>query len=59
MLFRSRLECYYQLNPDKTPDYIFLSKSSLFEDPDAILESAQAQGYALTESEFSYYLARK
>ena len=54
-----RLECYYQLNPDKTPDYIFLSKSSLFEDPDAILESAQAQGYALTESEFSYYLARK
>ena len=54
-----RLERYYQLNPDKVPDYIFLSKNSLFDDPDSILETAQSQGYALTESEFSYYLERK
>lgn len=54
-----RLSSYYRLNPDKVPDYIFLSKNSLFEDPDAILEAAQAQGYTLTESEFSCYLARK
>ena len=53
-----RLECYYQLNPDKTPDYIFLSKNSLFDDSAAILSAAQSQGYTLTESEFSYYLAR-
>lgn len=54
-----RLESYYQLNVDKVPDYIFLSKNSLFDDPSAILETAQSQGYVLTESEFSYYLARK
>lgn len=54
-----RLASYYQLNPGKAPDYIFLSKSSLFEDPNAILEAAQAQGYILTESEFSYYLSRQ
>ena len=54
-----RMEIYYRLNPEKVPDYIFLSKNSLFEDPDAILEAARARGYTLTESEFSYYLERK
>lgn len=53
-----RLECYYRLNPDKVPDYIFLSKQNLFDDPAAILQAAQAQGYTLTESEFSWYLER-
>lgn len=54
-----RLECYYQLNPGKVPDYIFLSKNSLFDDPESILETAQSHGYTLTESGFSYYLERK
>lgn len=53
-----RLEDYYRLNPDKVPDYIFLSKNCLFDHPAAILESAQSRGYVLTESEFSWYLAR-
>lgn len=54
-----RLEDYYRLNPAKVPDYIFLSKSCLFDDPAAILEAAQSKGYALTESEYSWYLTRK
>lgn len=53
-----RLERYFKLNPDKVPDYIFLSKNSLFDDPAAILDAARSQGYTLTESEFSYYLER-
>lgn len=53
-----RLSSYYRLNPDKTPDYIFLSKNSLFDDPAAILSAAEEHGYTLTESEFSYYLQR-
>lgn len=53
-----RLEDYYRLNPDKVPDYIFLSKNCLFDHPAAILEAAQHRGYTLTESEFSWYLAR-
>lgn len=53
-----RLEEYYRLNPDKVPDYIFLSKNCLFDDPAAILETAQSRGYALAESEFSWYLTR-
>ena len=54
-----RLKDYYRLNPDKVPDYIFLSKNCLFDDPASILEAAQSRGYALTESEFSWYLTRK
>ena len=53
-----RLEDYYRLHPDKVPDYIFLSKNCLFDRPADILEAAQRAGYALTESEFSWYLAR-
>lgn len=53
-----RLKDYYRLHPDKVPDYIFLSKNCLFERPADILEAAQRAGYALTESEFSWYLAR-
>lgn len=53
-----RLEDYYRLNPYKIPDYIFLSKNCLFDNPAAILEAAQSRGYALTESEYSWYLAR-
>lgn len=54
-----RLKDYYRLNPDKVPDYIFLSKNCLFDDPASILEAAQSRGYALTENEFSWYLTRK
>lgn len=54
-----RLEQYYRLNPDKVPDYIFLSKNSLFDDPAAILEAAQSRGYTLAESGYSWYLSRK
>lgn len=53
-----RLEDYYRLNPGKVPDYIFLSKNCLFDHPAAILEAAQSRGYVLTESAFSWYLAR-
>lgn len=54
-----RLEDYYRLNPAKVPDYIFLSKKCLFDDPAAILEAAQSKGYALTQSAYSWYLTRK
>ncbi len=53
-----RLEAYYRLNPDKVPDYIYLAKNALFDDPEAIVAAALAQGYTLEESELSYYLAR-
>lgn len=53
-----RLDTYFHVNPDKVPDYIYLSKSNKYEDPKAILASAQAQGYTLTESTFSWYLER-
>lgn len=53
-----RLELYYQSNPDKVPDYIYLSKTNKFDDPEAILTAALARGYALTESERSWYLER-
>lgn len=54
----NRLAVYYRVNPDKVPDYIYLSKTSKFEDPGAIVAAAQAQGYTLQESERSYYLSR-
>lgn len=53
-----RLETYYQFNPDKVPDYIYLAKKNEFENPEAILDAAQAQGYTLTESGLSWYLER-
>lgn len=53
-----RLDTYFRVNPDKVPDYIYLSKDSDFEDPEAILAAAQARGYALTETELSWYLER-
>lgn len=54
-----RLDVYFQVNPDKVPDYIYLTKASDFEDPEAILTAAQAQGYTLTESGLSWYLERE
>ena len=54
----NRLDSYFHVNPDKVPDYIFLPKDSDFEDPQAILAAAQAQGYTLTESGLSWYLER-
>lgn len=53
-----RLDTYFHVDPDKVPDYIYLGKSSSFEDPEAILAAARAQGYALTETELSWYLER-
>lgn len=54
-----RLEQYYRLNPGKVPDYIFLSKNCLFDEPAAILSAAQSRGYVLTESAYSWYLTRR
>ena len=54
----NRLDTYFHVNPDKTPDYIYLTKNCKFQDPEAILVAAQDQGYTLTESELSWYLER-
>lgn len=53
-----RLDTYFHVNPDKVPDYIYLSKSNKYDDSEAILAAAQAQGYTLTESTYSWYLER-
>lgn len=54
----NRLDAYFHVNPDKVPDYIYLSKTNKYEDSEAILTAARAQGYTLSESTFSWYLER-
>ena len=55
-----RLELYYQINPDKIPDYIYIVKSNafgpLFLQHEDIVAGAESHGYTLLESAVSYKL---
>ena len=55
-----RLELYYQINPDKIPDYIHIVKSNafgpLFLQHEDIVAGAEKHGYTVSESAVSYKL---
>ena len=55
-----RLELYYEINPEKIPEYIHIVKSNafgpLFLQHEDIIAGAESHGYTLTESAVSYKL---
>ena len=53
-----RLQDYYEVNPNKVPDYIYIPKVSNL-NKSLICSIAQKKGYTLIENETSYKLNRK
>lgn len=52
-----RLEQYYEVNPDKVPDYIYIPKTNNL-DAAQLASIAQSKGYAVIENSVSYKLSR-
>lgn len=52
-----RLEQYYQVNPDKVPDYIYIPKANKL-DAAKLSSIAQTHGYGVIENDVSYKLYR-
>ncbi len=52
-----RLKSYYNLNPEKKPDYIYIPKDSGWE-IGSVLAQAQSYGYTATETDLSYHLEK-
>jgi len=52
----NRIEMYYEVNPEKVPVYIYIPKSSQWENIGEITAKAQQAGYKLAETEISYKL---
>lgn len=52
-----RLEKYYEINPDKYPNKIYIDKSCL--EGNAVSEWAELNNYNVQETEVSYYLSQK
>ena len=52
-----RLKSYFELNPDKTPKYIFMPKSSGW-DKDYVLQQLESMGYGIEESNYGYKMKR-
>lgn len=50
-----RLEKYYEINPQKVPDYIYILKDSKWE-PSVVDTISQEWGYTVNESDMSYKL---
>ncbi len=50
-----RLEQYYQVNPDKVPDYIYIPKTNKL-DAAKLSSIAQSHGYGVVENDVSYKL---
>lgn len=59
----ARLELYFSMNPQKTPEHIYIPKTSSFGElnipPESIRSAAEKYGYALTENDISYKLRLK
>lgn len=53
----SRLELFYEVNPDKIPEYIYVPKKSNF-DTAQIAANAEQKGYTVIENEVSYKLSK-
>lgn len=52
-----RLKTYYSINPEKTPKYIYIPKSSEW-DFTTLYNDAAASGYSVDENEISYKLEK-
>lgn len=52
-----RLKEFYSLNPEKTPQYVYIPKNSKW-NIDAILKEAQNNGYAVKTTNVSYQLEK-
>ncbi|MBQ7132902.1 MAG: acyltransferase family protein [Ruminococcus sp.] len=53
----SRLKLYYQVNPDKVPEYIYIPKANKL-DTAQLSSIAQSHGYEAVENDVSYKLFR-
>ena len=57
-----RLALYYEMNPDNTPDYIYIPKTSAFVElniqAEKIYSDAETYGFTVEESGISYQLSR-
>lgn len=54
----SRMRTYYEMNPDKTPKYIYIPKSAKW-DFNTLLPELKSKGYSVTETNVSYQLEKK
>ena len=54
----SRMRTYYEMNPEKTPKYIYIPKSAKW-NVSTLLPELQSKGYTLTETNVSYQLEKK
>ena len=58
----ARLALYYEMNPEKSPDFIYIPKTSAFGElnipPEQIIADAERNGFSVTESGISYQLSR-
>lgn len=52
-----KLEKYYRMNPEKIPRYIYLLKSSTF-DQEKVLKKAEENGYVVSESGIAYRMEK-
>ena len=54
----SRMRTYYEMNPEKTPKYIYIPKSAKW-NVSTLLPELQSKGYTLAETNVSYQLEKK
>ena len=52
-----RLKSYFEINPDKTPKYIFLPKSSGW-DKNYVLHELRSMGYTVQETDSAYMMTK-
>lgn len=52
-----RLKEYFEINPNKTPKYIYIPKDTSW-DMDRVLDEAKANGYEVNETEYSWWMGK-